>query len=54
MIFNGNKIPEDNECCTCLSKISLDSLVNVDQKYYPQIFLEECKCAVKKKKKEIY
>ena len=51
MIFNGNKIPEDNECCTCLSEISLDSLVNVDQKYYPQIFLEECKCAVKKKKK---
>ena len=24
--FNGNKIPEDNECCACLSAISLDSI----------------------------
>ena len=40
---------EDNECCACLSVISLDCIVNVDEKYYPQIFLEECKYAIKKK-----
>ena len=39
----------DNKWCTCLSVISLDSIVNADKKY-PQIFLEECKHAVKKKK----
>ena len=29
-----------NECYTCLFVILLDSVVNVDKKYYPQIFLE--------------
>ena len=50
-IFHGNKIPEDNdnECYFCLSVISIDSIVNVGEKYYPQIFFEECKHAVKKK-----
>ena len=41
--FQGNKIPEDNECCTCLSVILLDSVVKTDNDYYPQIFLEERK-----------
>ena len=42
--FQYNIIPEDNEHCTCLSPILLDSvLVNSDKEHYPQIFLEECK-----------
>ena len=48
--FQGNKIPKDNECSACLSVVLLDSVVNVDKKYYAQIVLEECKYAVKKKK----
>ena len=48
--FQGNKIPKDNECCPCLSIILLDSVVNIDKEYYPQIILEEYKHAVKKKK----
>ena len=48
--FHGNKIPEDNECCSCLSVTSLDCTVNIDEKYYLQIFLEECKYAVTKKR----
>ena len=28
----------------------LNSVVNVDKKCHPQIFLQECMCAVKKKK----
>ena len=35
---------------TCLSAILLDSFIKIDSYYYPQIFLKECKCAVKKKK----
>ena len=38
--FNGNKTTEDNEYCTCLSVILLDSVVKIDNDYYPQIFLE--------------
>ena len=45
------EIPKDNEYCTCLSEILLDSIfANSDKEYYPQIFLEECKYAIKKKK----
>ena len=29
--------------CICLSIITLDSVIESDEKYYPQIFLEECK-----------
>ena len=47
--FYCNKIPEGNECCACLSVTSSDSIVNKEEKYDPQIFLEECKYLVKKK-----
>ena len=53
--FQHNKIPKDNEYCACLSVILLDSIfVNSDKEYYPQIFLEECKYAIKNKKNSIY
>ena len=49
--FQHNKIPKDNKYCACLSVILVDStFVNSDKKYYPQIFLEECKYAVKDRK----
>ena len=51
--FQYNIIPEDNEYCTCLSAILLDSvLVNSDKEYYPQIFLE-CKSHIYIKNKKI-
>ena len=46
-----NKIPKDNEYCTCLSVILLDSiLVNSNKEHYLQIFLEEHKYAIKNRK----
>ena len=49
--FQHNKISRDNEYCACLSVILLDSIfVNSNKEYYPQIFLEECKYAVKDRK----
>ena len=48
--FHDNKIPEDKEWFACLSVIPLDSIVIVDKRYYPQMLLEECKYAAKKKK----
>ena len=47
---HGNKTPIEGEHYTCFSVILLDSIVNVDKKYHPQIFLKECKYAVKMKK----
>ena len=41
-----NIIPKDNEYCSCLS-VSDSIFVNSDKEFYPQIFLEECKYAIK-------
>ena len=49
--FQYIKIPKDNKYCTCLSVILSDSIfVNSNKKYYPKIFLEQCKYTIKKKK----
>ena len=53
--FQHNKIPKDNEYCVCLSVILVDSIfVDSDKEYYPQLFLEEWKYAIKKKKNSKY
>ena len=41
--FRNNKIPKEKVPCKCLSVIMLDSVIESDEKYYPQTFLEECK-----------
>ena len=38
--FQGNKISENNEYCTCLYVRLLDSFIKIDNDYYQQIFLE--------------
>ena len=38
----------------CLSVISIDSSFKTGNKYYPQVFLEECKHVVKEKKMPEY
>ena len=40
--------------CKCLSVIILDSVVESDDKYYPQTVLEECKYVQEKIKFESY
>ena len=39
--------------CKCLS-VSLDSVIESDEKYYAQTLLEECKCLQEKIKFENY
>ena len=46
--FKHNRTPKDNEYSVCLSVTVLNSIfVNLDKKYYLQIFWEECKYAIK-------
>ena len=52
--FYGDKTAIEGEHYTCFSVILVDSIVNVDKIYYLQIFLKECKYAVKKKKNDEY
>ena len=41
----SKKVPEEKIPHKCLSIIILDSVLYAYEKYYPQIFLEECKYA---------
>ena len=35
-------------CYTCIACLTIDSVVRMDKKNYPQDFLEECKYKIKK------
>ena len=54
--FRGNQIEIPNESleCVCLSVILLDSVYRKDNKYFPQVFLEEYKYVVNEKKLHNY
>ena len=46
--FLGNNVPEENTYYTCIACITLDSVLKMNEKNYPQVYLEECKYKVKK------
>ena len=50
--FQGNEIPKDNEYCTCLSVVLLDSVVRADNYYRPRVFLEEWEMGLYHRKKD--
>ena len=52
--FHNKKMPKEQVPCKCLSIIMLDSVIESDEKYYPQTFLEECKYIQEKIKIENY
>ena len=47
-------MPKEKVPCKYLSIIMLDSVIESDQKYYPETFLEECKYVQEKIKFENY
>ena len=38
----NNKLPEKNKPYKCISLTSLDSIIKINKKYYPQTLLQEC------------
>ena len=46
--FLGNGIPKENMHYTCIACITSDSVMKMDKKYFPQVYLEECKYKIKK------
>ena len=46
----NNKLHEENKPYKCVSLISLDSIIKIDKKYYPQTLLQECVYKVINKK----
>ena len=44
----GNDIPKENMHYTCIACITIDSVLTIDKKNHPQVYLEECKYRIKK------
>ena len=53
-IFNGVVrqlgLPKKGAPCTCIASISIDSVMKMEKKNYPQVYSEECKYKTKKRK----
>ena len=43
-------MPKENEHYTCIACITIDSVMRMEKKSYPQVYLEECKGKMKKTK----
>ena len=48
--FLGNGLPKENMYYTCIACITVDSVLKMNEKNYPQVYFEVCKYKVKKKK----
>ena len=46
--FLGNDVPKENMYYTCIACITIDSVMRIDKKYHPQVYLKECRYRVKK------
>ena len=44
----GNGVPKENKHYTCIAYITIDSVMRMDKRNHPKVFLEECKYKVKK------
>ena len=47
--FLGNGLPKENMYYTCIACITIDSVMKMNKKNYPQVYLEECKYKIKKR-----
>ena len=46
--FLDNSVPKENMHYTCIACITIDSVIKIDKKYFPQVYLEELKYKIKK------
>ena len=48
--FLGDEIPKENVHYACIACITIDSVMKIEKKNYPQVYLEECKYKIRKKR----
>ena len=46
--FLNNGLPKENVYYICIACITIDSVLRINKKNYPQVYLEECKQKIKK------
>ena len=49
-LFSGNEIPKEKNHYICITAIFIDFVWKVDKKNYLQIYLEQCKYKMKRRK----
>ena len=49
-IFSGNEIPKERNHYICIAAICIDSVLRIDKKNYPQVYLEQGKYKIKRRK----
>ena len=49
-LFSDNEIPKERNHYIWIAAISIDSILKVDKKNYPQAYFEQCKCKIKRRK----
>ena len=47
---NNNAIPIEGNHYICIPVIDIDSVIKIDKRVYPQVYLEQCKYKLKKVK----
>ena len=50
--FLGDEMPKENEYYTCITCMTIDSVMRMEKENYPQVYLEECKYRIEKKKND--
>ena len=46
----GDEVPKENEHYTCIACITIASVMRMEKKNYPRVYLEECKYRMNKTK----
>ena len=49
-LFSDNEIPKEKNHYICIAAIFIDSVWKVDKKNYLEIYLEQCKYKIKRRK----
>ena len=49
-LFSDNEIPKERNHYICIAPILIDSVLKVDKKNYPQVYLEQYKYKIKRRK----
>ena len=49
-LFSGNEIPNESNHYIFIAGICIDDILKLDKKKYPQVYLEQCKCKIKRRK----
>ena len=49
-LFSDNSVPKERSHYICITAICIDSVLKIEGKNHPQVYLEQCKDKIKRRK----